>query len=269
MLSIPDGTATGGNARGNYAIDLQTARSAATQVASGSTSIVIGQSNTASNTNTIAIGVGNVSSQGNAVAIGSSNASAGVNSFTGGYNNTANGRGSVVMGETNTGNGLFSFVAGVNGDDRGTSSAQVFSGPNYRAQIETYVFQGNTSGASPIVLTTDGNGASNVNVGTIGVNSAETFTIELTVNDRGNGACVYTMGPGLLWRGAGSATMGTGNPVFVLGPIAGTTTACNMATVPTVTADTSHQGYAITVTPNLGNTSLLVVTAKVSATWAQ
>ncbi len=268
MLSIPDGTTTGGNARGNYAIDLQTARSSATQVASGSTTIVIGQSNTASDTNAVAIGVGNVSSQPNAASIGSANVSHGSNSFTAGYNNTANGRGSVVMGETNTGNGLFSVVSGVNGDDRGTSSASVFSGPNYRAQTEIYLFQGNTSGASPIVLTTDGNGASNTNVGTLGPNSAETFTVELTVNDRGNGACVYTMGPGLLWRGAGNVTMGTGNPVFLLGPVAGTSTACNMITVPTVTADTTHQGYAITVTPNAGNTSLLVVTAKVVATWA-
>ena len=99
-------------------------------------------------------------------------------------------------------------------------------------------------------------------------NSAETFTVELTVNNRSNGACVYIMGPGLAWRGAGNMTMGTGNPVFILGPSAGTTTACIMATVPTITADTSNQGYKITVTPNGGNTALLVCTARLRAVWA-
>jgi hypothetical protein len=38
----PDGTATGGNARGANAVDLQTSRSAATQVASGANSVVCG-----------------------------------------------------------------------------------------------------------------------------------------------------------------------------------------------------------------------------------
>lgn len=47
-LHVPDGTATGGNVRGANAIDLQTARTAATQVASGGGSAVLaGQRNSA------------------------------------------------------------------------------------------------------------------------------------------------------------------------------------------------------------------------------
>ena len=42
VAAIPDGTATGGNARGTYAVDLQMVRSAATQVASGDWSVIGG-----------------------------------------------------------------------------------------------------------------------------------------------------------------------------------------------------------------------------------
>lgn len=45
---IADGTATGGNARGTNCVDLQLIRSAATQVASGATSICVSNSSTAS-----------------------------------------------------------------------------------------------------------------------------------------------------------------------------------------------------------------------------
>ena len=45
-LQVPDGTATGGNARGAYAVDLQTSRSAASQVGSGNYSFTTGYGNT-------------------------------------------------------------------------------------------------------------------------------------------------------------------------------------------------------------------------------
>jgi hypothetical protein len=53
----PDGTATGGNARGTYAVDLgNTARGNATRVASGNYSFVVGEANTASNIAAVAMG---------------------------------------------------------------------------------------------------------------------------------------------------------------------------------------------------------------------
>lgn len=55
-LHVPDGTATGGNARGANAVDLQTNRSTASQVASGTSSFVTGQRNTASGTAAVALG---------------------------------------------------------------------------------------------------------------------------------------------------------------------------------------------------------------------
>jgi len=55
-LSVPDGTATGGNARGAYAIDLQLLRTAATQVAGGIYSFVAGGASVASGSYSVAIG---------------------------------------------------------------------------------------------------------------------------------------------------------------------------------------------------------------------
>lgn len=56
-LSVPDGTATGGNARGANAVDLQRQRSAATQVASGlSSAILAGERNTATGTRGATVG---------------------------------------------------------------------------------------------------------------------------------------------------------------------------------------------------------------------
>ena len=51
ITSIPDNGVAGGNARGQYAVDLQLSRSAATQVASGNYSVLTGgQNNCASGT---------------------------------------------------------------------------------------------------------------------------------------------------------------------------------------------------------------------------
>ena len=52
----PDGLSTGGNARGANALDLQTLRNAATQVASGSSAVAIGVNTTSSGVNSVAIG---------------------------------------------------------------------------------------------------------------------------------------------------------------------------------------------------------------------
>jgi hypothetical protein len=55
-LQVPDGTATGGNARGANAVDLQTKRSSAAQVASGADSFAATANSTASGTGSVAFG---------------------------------------------------------------------------------------------------------------------------------------------------------------------------------------------------------------------
>ena len=69
----PDGTATGGNARGAYAVDFQISKSASTQVASGNNSLIIGgQNNTSNGSESICIGgQSTISSQTRSCAINS------------------------------------------------------------------------------------------------------------------------------------------------------------------------------------------------------
>ena len=57
-LAVPDGTATGGNARGAQAVDLQLYRTAATQVASGSLAFQAGGANVTGGAGTASFGYG-------------------------------------------------------------------------------------------------------------------------------------------------------------------------------------------------------------------
>ena len=90
-----DGTAAGGNKRGSNSVDLQTVRSSATQVASGTQSFIgSGSGNTASGGNSAVLGglAGVASGVNSSVIGGSSNTASGTSSSTlGGVGNIASG----------------------------------------------------------------------------------------------------------------------------------------------------------------------------------
>ncbi len=95
-------TTAGGNARGANAVDWQTSRGAAAQVASGQLSGILGgSSNTTSGVYSLIGG-------------GLSNSSSGVTAFIGaGTSNTASGNRSVIVGgDTNTAAGFYNFIGG-------------------------------------------------------------------------------------------------------------------------------------------------------------
>lgn len=128
-----------GNARGSHAIDIQTKRTYATEVASGAYSVAIGSAyggygNTASGAYGVAIGVKNTASGGHyntavgynneatatptlgyATAIGGRNVASGQKSTAIGSNNTVSGVSSSAIGHANTAVGGKSLVAGYNG----------------------------------------------------------------------------------------------------------------------------------------------------------
>jgi hypothetical protein len=139
----PDGTATGGNARGNYAVDFVVERNAATQVASGVNSFATGYRCTASGAQSFAAGSNSQATGAQSVAIGSlcdataslavafgsaratnrsafaageSNLSSGLHAFTVGRANTATGTGAGTWGGDltggNTASGNYSSVLG-------------------------------------------------------------------------------------------------------------------------------------------------------------
>jgi hypothetical protein len=111
-LQVPDGTSAGGNARGANAIDLQTSRSAAANVASGTNSIVVGSNNRASADTAIAIGRDNVSSDVYAATLGYGNTCGSYYAGAYGGFNSANGIGAWVFGFASTAAGNYAFVAG-------------------------------------------------------------------------------------------------------------------------------------------------------------
>lgn len=102
-LHVPDGTATGGNVRGSNAVDLQTSRDAATQVASGTSSALVGgRRGTASGSYAVSVGgqVNIASSQSAVVVGGDENTASGALSVViGGYSNSATNNNAVAMGQ--------------------------------------------------------------------------------------------------------------------------------------------------------------------------
>lgn len=89
----PTGAATTGNARGDYAVDLQLDRSVATQVASGTRSFAAGTYNTVNNGISAAIGHNNNVSGGNNATYGA---------YVLGSNNSGGGIGTTVCGNGNS-----------------------------------------------------------------------------------------------------------------------------------------------------------------------
>lgn len=111
-LQIPDNTVIGGNPRGLGAVDLQTQRTAATQVASGVGSFVAGVNNTASGAQSTASGSGNTASGAQAVAMGSGNTASGGYSVAMGYNNQATFDFAVAMGNSSTASNTYATAMG-------------------------------------------------------------------------------------------------------------------------------------------------------------
>lgn len=148
MAQVPDGTAVGGDARGQYAVDLQMVRSSADQVASSPYSVLLGGQNnkvySTSGWNFLGGGLNNtintlsyayntiVGGQSNSISTFSRNSFIGggaSNSITkdystisGGQSNTAstNTHATVVGGQSNTASGRWSVAGG----DSNTASGQ-------------------------------------------------------------------------------------------------------------------------------------------------
>lgn len=134
LLSVPDNTTTGGNKRGQYAIDLARTRSNAANVASGNYSFNGGQDSTASGANSFSFGQSS-STGTNSTAIGAAQATqnyasafgqataSGANSFAGGGASTASGQRSAAFGLSNTSSGIGSFSSGQSNISSGDQSS--------------------------------------------------------------------------------------------------------------------------------------------------
>ena len=146
----PDGTSTGGAARGSRAVDLQLYRTTAAQVASGANAMVWGSENTASGAGSTAGGLNSTASGGS-----SSTALGYYVTSSGGYGSLATGYGSVASGfaSVSSGDGAIS-------DKRGQWS---ISGgrPSGTGQNQTSIATvlNSTASTTPTVLFLDGSSA--------------------------------------------------------------------------------------------------------------
>ena len=142
VADIPDGTATGGNARGTNAVDLQMARYNNAQVASGNFSFVGGGTNNRANGITAAC--------------------------VGGDNNFANGfRSFVGAGLNNSATGQESVIGGGNGNSAGATFAAILGGQGNTASSGTYaVILGGIGNTASGQFSAIGGGQTNVASGT-------------------------------------------------------------------------------------------------------
>jgi hypothetical protein len=163
LAAIPDNTATGGNKRGNYAVDLQLSRTANTQVASGNYAVVLGQNNTASAANSVAIGTSNNANTAQNVAIGfSCTASGTLPCVAIGFSANASGQSAVSIGRSTVASGTYSFATGYGSNTYSIigrkSHSPLFLTTTGDIQRSTIIFVRRTTDATVSVLTTD-NGA--------------------------------------------------------------------------------------------------------------
>jgi hypothetical protein len=251
---------TDGNARGLYAVELQTYTTSATQVAggdysvivgvtnvvSGASSVSVGGSNTVSNTYSVAVGVTNTVSVSSAVAVGRTNNVSGQNGAAIGYGNTTSGIGGVSAGYECTASGTVSVAHGYK--TAATLYGQVAHSSGRNAadgdrQYSDLISRINTTNATPAVLYLDGTSAKMV----IPVNTMWGFRVAIDgfqTNDD-NSVARYVI-EGIISRlTGGNATIRNQASIYSHEDDASWAAA--------VDADTSNQALRITVTGAASN----------------
>jgi hypothetical protein len=276
LTSLPDSTATGGDKRGTYAIDLQLRRLVSTDVASGSEAIVIGTYNSATGTNACSIGSQNEALAQSAFAIGRNNNANISQSFAIGRDNTANNSNSYCYGIGNTAHGLTSTAFG----NENTATGELSTALGYRsstpnvygseawasgyytvagdAQVERYALRTIIGGAVTDELTTNGSTASSTTRIAIASDSTYLFTIRVVARrtDADNESAA--------WEFRGCIDNNAGTTDFVGCPTM-TTIADDSsgAWVVSVNADNTNDALTITATGVAGKTIRFLAYAEV------
>lgn len=261
MLRLPDATATGGNKRGQRAVDLQMNRATATQVASGNDAFAAGSNNTANVAWAVAIGYNNTSSGTASFAGGSGNTTSGAYAIALGSTNTASGSSAVAVGMQATSSGDSSFAAGnfveANADwsiaqghhitVRGVKGSWAYgSGPftaRGDAQRREFVLRRSTTTATPATVGTDGTVGSTLNQLTVPTNSAVKFRADVVARNSTTGDAASWAVVGLAKNVSGTVTL-VGTPTATMDY----NDAGASAWVLGVSADNTNKAVGFTVT---------------------
>lgn len=282
QTQVTDNTATGGNARGANAVDLQSARNGAAQVASGANSFAAGGYNIVSSQYSSAIGGSNTSRgeassaigwYNNAIsnyssAIGSSNwASGNSSSAIGGYNiasgqyssaigwfNKASGEASIALGKEVISSGHCSVGLGRNANTKTMASLVaigVSHGGGFNPQTCICTLGIITTDATPTALRSDENPTGTaLNQFTILANSAVTFYGLISATTTNGGDCSSWEFKGQIQSGNST---NSGNLVAAVTPVLIAQKAGASTWSVAISAATSNR-LLITVTGEAGKT---------------
>lgn len=282
---IADSTATGGNKRGTNAVDWQTNRTGAANVASGTSSTVGGgRDNKASAADTtVAGGAGNYATANGAKVGGGFNngASGQYATVAGGYSGTGSGDYSAIAGgSANTASNSYATVAGGTANNVSVSYGAIGGGANNTvnsqfgtipggyaattrgviglmayasgfidtggdAQMGRYVMRGKTTDATAKTLTTDNAGAGTNNQVVLPNNATYDFNGRLSARNTSNGDSASFVFSGVIRRGANAAATAL---VATVTPAFGQNDTGAATWACAVTADTTNGGLKIAVT---------------------
>lgn len=183
--NFPDSSTFGGNARGSLAVDLQMARSSASQVASGANSTIIGgSSNTATGQFAIAGGATCFANATYGVALGHNAAAAGTAALSVGNFTNATEPYSVTLGS-------YAYDWGSLGKFCYSSGQIATQGDN---QAGLYVLKAALTNATGTRLTGDGNSAGTANSMPLPSNSSIRFSGQVVARNTSTGAtCTWTV----------------------------------------------------------------------------
>lgn len=257
QAQFPDNAISGGNARGANAVDWQTLRSSANQVASGTGAAIGGGTNNLANSSytTIAGGISNnANNTGAAVSGGSTNTASGQYAAIGGGNsNAASATGAVISGGYNgISSGQFGWVpGGWHGSTRGVYGRGAWASGNIAAtgdaQSGEHVLRRQTTDATPARLTSDNAAANATN--TINMPNFSAYSGTLTVVSKAAGSTAAAT-----WRVQVSAARGNGAATALVYEGAGTAIAPTLSNGTgsawrlDIAADTTNGGIAVSVT---------------------
>jgi hypothetical protein len=150
LAQLPDGTSAGGNKRNSNAVDLQTARDGANEVASGAWSVVAGgRANKATGSYSVCVGGWSNSANQNYAFIGAGYANITNNIYAavaGGYGNLASGQAAAIAGgQQNTSSGTHSFIGGGISNTSSGSYSTILGGQNNVAPGNSSVVGGGSA----------------------------------------------------------------------------------------------------------------------------
>ena len=240
-LAAPDGTATGGNARGANAVDLQTLRSNANQVASGDRSFCIGGNNRASGDESFVGGTNSVASSTKSRAYGQYATSSGAYADAFGSTATASGNYSRCYGNESTASGLYSdafgYYALANRHGMYARSSALFTTSGDSQQVGFTLIR-KTTDATPTNLGLDGSATR------LTIPSGKIMFCNILVSgikSDGSAAACYKRKVAIKNVGGTTSLVGTVETI-------GTDIEDNVLTDVTITADNTNDALDISVT---------------------